>query len=303
MQIATLLKYLQCPDCLRGNLIINNNRLICEKCDAVFDVVDNVPILFKKGQLSAQEKNQIKIFDSHYSKFSETEYKLENWRKSMLNRVFENGFKSNVKTYLDIGCGATGYTVIEGTKRNNWLGIGVDSSIEAILRAKKLADNQNVGDKTAFVVCSAENLPFKKNIFDYISAISVLEHIDNDQNLVKNISYVLKKSGYVYVCVPNAYSRIWPFLWPFYYYIDLKLGHKRHYSIEKIDNYFKKYDLKCHKFFYNGHLLKFYQLFLDRVKKINNNKWWEIEKKDINQNPTGVQLNVIYFRDDVGIPT
>ncbi|HEY4495627.1 MAG TPA: methyltransferase domain-containing protein [Candidatus Paceibacterota bacterium] len=296
MVLRELLKYLQCPNCLRGNLAINNNQLICEKCSVVFNVVDNIPILFKKGQLGYQEKNQIKIFDSHYSKFSGTEYKLENWRESMLNRIFENDFKSNIKTYLDIGCGATGYTVIEGARRNGWLAIGIDSSIEAMARAKKLADQQGVGDKTAFIVCSAENLPFKSGVFDYISAISVLEHLYNDKKAVENISRILKRNGYVYVCVPNAYLKIWPFLWPFYYYFDLKVGHKRHYSVEKIDDYFKKYNLKRYNFFYNGHLLKFYQLFLDKIKKIDNKKWWEIEKKDINQNSAGVQLNAIYCR-------
>ena len=47
-------------------------------------------------------------------------------------------------------------------------------------------------------------------------------------------------------------------------------------------------------FFYNGHLIKFRQIFLDRISLIDEKKWWEMEKKDINKIPSGVQLNAIF---------
>lgn len=169
-----------------------------------------------------------------------------------------------------------------------------------ILRKVKNAIEVNsflsyVFDKTAFVVSTAENSLFKEKMFDYISAISVLEHLQSDEKAMKNILYSLKTEGYIYICVPNAYLRMWPFLWPIYYYYDLKIGHKRHYSIEKLDDYFvNKFGCKKYKVFYNGHLLKFYQIALEKLKLIDGINWWKMEEKDINNQDSGVQLNTIY---------
>ena len=102
----------------------------------------------------------------------------------MLKRIFNHPFKKNIKTYLDIGCSATGYTTIEAAKRNNWLSFGIDISLEAVLKAKALSKKEKVDNKTIFIVCSAEHLPFKNNLFDYISAVSILEHLSNDKKLI-----------------------------------------------------------------------------------------------------------------------
>jgi len=298
MNIEEILKLIQCPNCVCGKLVSGEKKITCADCQSIFSVVDGVPVLISKKELSNQEKSQKKWFENHYAAFSDSEYNLEKWRQSMLNRVFENEFKSQVKYYLDVGCGATGYTVIEGARRNGWISFGTDISLEAMVRAKKLATKEGVGDKTAFIVCSAENIPLKKGTFDYISSISVLEHLENDWQAARELSRVLKEIGFIYVCVPNAYFRIWPFLWPFYYYKDRKIGHKRHYSVEKMDQMFtEKHSFRRHKLFYNGHLIKFIQILLEKLGRISDKKWWQIEKRDISKNSSGVQLNVIYSRE------
>ncbi|MBU1071067.1 methyltransferase domain-containing protein [Patescibacteria group bacterium] len=295
MKINQVLKFLKCPYCHPGRLTLQANpkKLICTKCKIKFDVIDSVPILLKQKHLNQQEKNQLTQFNKHYSKFP-NRYKLENWRKSMLKRIFNHHFTKNIKTYLDIGCGATGYTVIETAKKLNCLSFGVDISLEAILKAQNLAKKQRVSQKTAFVVCSAENLPFKKNTFNYVSAISILEHIKNDKKVINNMAKIINKSGYLYICVPNSYKKISPLLWPIFLYIDKKMGHQRHYSIQGLNKILQKNGFSCHKYFYNGHLVKFIQLALEKLKIINRQTWWQMENKDINNNPTGVQLNAIY---------
>lgn len=298
MKIEQLLKYLECPYCNNHNLNLSENSIYCTDCGINYSIIEDIPVLINTDKLNEQEKKQLKWFNKHYSKFSDDTYHLENWRLSMLNRIFENDFKTMVNTYLDIGCGATGYAVIEGAKRNGWVSIGTDISIEAMVRASKLAEKQGVGNKVAFIVCSAENLPFKNKTFDYVSAISMLEHIKNDTKVIDNISNILKQSGYFYICVPNTYFRMWFFLWPLYFYHDIKIGHKRHYSIEKLDNYLLKNNIfKRYKEFYNGHLIKFYQILLEKLKKIDDKKWWELEAKDINFKNNGVQLNAIYRKE------
>ena len=295
MQIDKILEFIKCPCCVDGSLKPEGDKILCDSCLSIFDVIDGVPVLIKKENLSLHEKKQLKWFDKHYSEFSKEEYRLENWRLSMLNRIFGENTKEKVKTYLDIGCGATGYTVIEAAKRNNWVSFGVDISIEAMLRAKNLARKQGVDHLTAFLVCSAESLPFKNSSLDYISAISVLEHLDNDQQAVKNIYRILKEEGGFYVCVPNAYKRIWLFLWPIYLYFDRKVGHKRHYSIEDLNQRLEKDNLfEFKKVFYNGHLIKLCQIILGKIHLLSEENWWSMEKKDIDSNHSGIQLNAVY---------
>jgi len=293
MNISIILKFIICPSCEGHLQLKGNSRLICQKCKSVFHVIDGIPILIDSTKFNNQERRQQKWFEKHYTEFSKEKYCLENWRESMIRRILEVDFKKKVKTYLDIGCGATGYTTIEAAKRNNWLSFGVDISLEAMTRAKALAKKEGVEEKTAFIVCSAEHLPFKENTFDYVSAISLLEHIENDNIVLKKISQILKDFGYIYICVPNTYKRMWPFLWPIYKYLDYKIGHKRHYSIEGLTN--KMPDiLKLNKVFYNAHLIKLLQLILGKFHLIDDKRWWVMEKKDINTDFMGIQLNAIY---------
>lgn len=295
MNIEKILEFIKCPYCPNDNLIFASEKLTCPNCQNVFPIIDGVPVLLKKENLCQQEKNQAGWFDKHYSQFPKEEYKLENWRLSMLNRIFTVPFKKEVKTYLDIGCGATGYTAIEAAKRNKWVSLGADISIEAMVRAKNLAKNQGVEDLTAFLVCSAENLPFKSNSLDYISAVSLLEHLNDDEKAIRSFATILKKEGHIYICVPNTYKRMWPFLWPVYLYLDRKIGHKRHYAVENLT---KKMmvdtTFEFEKVFYNGHLIKLCQLVFEKFNLIDTQKWWLMENKDINENNMGIQLNAIY---------
>lgn len=295
MRIEELLKYLKCPYCPNENLLLENDNLVCNNCQSIFQIIDGVPVLMKEQDLCGQEKKQAVWFDKHYSRFSKKEYKLEKWRLSMLNRIFQTPFKSKVKTYLDIGCGATGYTVIESARRNKWLSFGMDISIEAGLRANHLAKKQGVEEATAFVVGSAENPPLKSGSLDYISAVSLLEHLEQDARAIESFHNLLRDNGHIYICVPNAYRRIWFFLWPVYFYFDQKIGHKRHYSIKALaDKMEKDNRFQLEDFFYNGHLVKFCQIILDKISLIDEKKWWDIEKKDINKVSSGVQLNAIF---------
>lgn len=297
MKLSRLLLFLKCPLC-QSSLIDKKNKLICRQCKASFAVVEGVPVLLSEDLLNKQEEEQKRWFNRHYSAFSKEEYKLENWRLSMLGRVFSAVSKKKVERYLDIGCGATGYTVIEAAKKNNWLGIGVDISLEAMLRAKNLAQKEGVEEKTAFVVCSAEKLPFKPKTFDYVSAVSVLEHLENDERTTKEVADVLRNDGYFFVCVPNTYAKMWPFLWPIYFLIDLKIGHKRHYSISQLNRKLENNCFELKDFFYNAHLMKLAQLLLEKVGFINDNKWWKIERKDFNKNSMGLQLNAVYAKTE-----
>lgn len=51
------------------------------------------------------------------------------------------------------------------------------------------------------------NFPFENNFFDYIYAVSVLEHVDDLVRVIEETGRVLKPGGKFYVSFPN---RLWP---------------------------------------------------------------------------------------------
>ncbi|MBI5228643.1 class I SAM-dependent methyltransferase [Candidatus Micrarchaeota archaeon] len=54
-------------------------------------------------------------------------------------------------------------------------------------------------------VCSATNLPYKDNSFDYHLSFSVLEHIADPEKYFSEAARVVKKGGYILVSVPFLY--------------------------------------------------------------------------------------------------
>ena len=95
---------------------------------------------------------------------------------------------------LDLGCG-NGKTV--STLLDNILDVtGVDFSSEAVSSCKAL-----FGDKAEFIESDVTELPFTDETFDYVTAVHVLEHIeDGDMPKVsKEIQRVLKPEGYLFI--------------------------------------------------------------------------------------------------------
>jgi len=136
------------------------------------------------------------------------------WHKS--KRRFVKQFittyagKKNI-TILDIGCG-TGKNMEELAQYGDvW---GVDASDDALSFCKKRGLTQI---KKGMV----EHLPFKKDVFNVVCALDILEHVD-DCVVIKEIKRVLKDDGYVVITVP-AFSWLWS-KW------DEILHHKRRYT-------------------------------------------------------------------------
>ena len=84
-------------------------------------------------------------------------------------------------------------------------------------------------------------LPYKDESFDFISALDVLEHINDDDLAVSEISRVLKKNGMVVITVPHNMK--------YYTQQDRLIGHYRRYEIKQIISLFKKFKLKNLKTF------------------------------------------------------
>ncbi len=133
-----------------------------------------------------------------------------------------------VRNILDIGCHGGIFTNHIAKNFPNSKIYGIDISKEAISFAKKTYPN------IKFKISRAENLSFKKKVFDLVTCFEVLEHIENPQIVINEISRVIKRNGYLLVMVPSE-NLIFRFIWFFW----SKLGPGRvwkHTHIQKFRN-------------------------------------------------------------------
>lgn len=97
----------------------------------------------------------------------------------------------NQLTVLDVGCG--GGLLSEKFAALGCQVTGVDRSLPTLAAARKHAEN--VGLSICYFEASAEVLPFEAQQFDVVCCCDVLEHVDNVDQVVEEISRVLKPGG------------------------------------------------------------------------------------------------------------
>ena len=77
---------------------------------------------------------------------------------------------------------------------------GIDLSPAAVKAASLVVPSSNL------TVANAENLPFKKGLFNYLTNIGSLEHYFNPARAIKEMSRVLAPTGLALVLLPNTFG-------------------------------------------------------------------------------------------------
>lgn len=109
------------------------------------------------------------------------------------------------KKFLEIGCGL-GYFSKEAFKLGARV-TGVDIGPKLIKISKKKTPN------ASFIVADASSLPFKNETFDVVLSTEVIEHINKQVIVIKEMFRVLKKGGVLIITTPNRlYKPLFDFL-------------------------------------------------------------------------------------------
>ena len=153
--------------------------------------------------------------------FSEAE-KKNFWfisRNNVLQHLFKKHLGAEIPaSVLEVGCG-TGLVLKALSRFKNYRLTGAEIYLEGLKYARK-----NLPD-LEFIQMDATDMTFQEE-FDAIGAFDVIEHIDEDELVIKNVYHALKKNGCFFVTVPQ-----YMFLWS---EMDDFNCHKRRYSKKEL---------------------------------------------------------------------
>jgi len=177
---------------------------------------------------------------------------------SFFNRIRRT--VSNIGTgsgVLNVGCGDGEYDLLLSSRFLSTFGVDINKRDIFGANAKK-ADNNN------FVVGDGGTLPFKGSSFDNVVCVDVIEHVENDGCLVREISRVTMKGGTLVLCVPNqnyplSYDPINWLLWKLAKkHVKIGMwgfGHLRLYTREEVEDLLRSSGLEIVKVEYLNHYL------------------------------------------------
>jgi ubiquinone/menaquinone biosynthesis C-methylase UbiE len=143
-------------------------------------------------------------------------------RSMRLSRVIKH-IKHGSKV-LDIGCGADA-TFLKTISSQVEEGHGIDFKVST-------NSPSNIHLKQVHL---SDSLPFEDNSFDYVTMLAVLEHIEHDIDILKEVKRVLKPQGKLILTVPSIWAQ------PVLEFLAFKLkivsaseieDHKRYYTFE-----------------------------------------------------------------------
>lgn len=107
----------------------------------------------------------------------------------VLNKIEKQHSKNQHLKILDVGCGA-GF-LSNRLAQESFEVHGIDLSEESLHVAQKYDSTEKVHYQKA----DAYNLPYLEDDFDIVLAMDFLEHVENPEQVVKEISRVLKPGG------------------------------------------------------------------------------------------------------------
>lgn len=99
------------------------------------------------------------------------------------------------KRLLDAGCGVGTYTHV--LQRAGAIALGVDVEEARVAKAK------GEPSSATFVVASVEQLPCRAGSFDLVFSHEVIEHLQDDQQALREAARVLRPGGHLVLYAPN----------------------------------------------------------------------------------------------------
>lgn len=192
------LQYLVCPDCQRELTLcdsstsdsedanrIETGKLLCSQCEAKFPIVRGVP---RFVELS----NYADGFDFQWNKHALTQHDSHSKSTVSEDRFF-NETKWNRElggeVMLEVGCGSGRFTAQAISTKAMVIATDLSGAVDANYRIHKNADNLLIVQSDVY------RMPFRKNSFDKVFCLGVLQHTPDVEKTFRTLPEFLKAGG------------------------------------------------------------------------------------------------------------
>lgn len=251
-----------CPKC-KNKLVKKLNYYFCDVCNFKADIINGVAYFNPEidETFESYNPNALDIFYKYE--------KLHFWfriRRDFILQIF-NKYVGKNSLVMEVGTG-TGYIARE-LKRNGY-NVEISDVHKQFLDFRK---NKAIQKRYQFDINES---PFIEH-FDAIGMFDVLEHIEEDRNVLKNVRKMLNDDGRVIITVP-AHS----WLWSRYDY-----SHKRRYNLKRIRAIFRDsgFDILEAKHFFVSITPLLLMRSLIKRDKFNKNSATNLAEDQISINP------------------
>lgn len=136
-----------------------------------------------------------------------------------LLRSYRDGNQTK-EPVLDLGCGP-GYA-LEELKLQERFVLGLDSSLEAL----GICRRRRQGTGAPLARARADHLPYRDHSLGLIVSLDLLEHVENDEAVLRECCRTLRPGGWLVLSVP-AFRWLWGDH-------DTRFGHRRRYTVPEL---------------------------------------------------------------------
>jgi len=193
MDSERLLPLLRCISC-GVSLRPDCEKLACPACGREYPLVDNIPIMLSPDA----EEN---VWETYFGRLTRRKgdheaansyFSLKNFelvKSSVLGLIGE----ARGLSILDVGCG-TGHLLHSLAGKNLVVGVDISLTMLTFARSKGFSVVQSSGKK----------LPFETGRFELVTAINVLQSLQDGKVLTDELVRVTKPGGRIIVSTPNG---------------------------------------------------------------------------------------------------
>ena len=213
----------RCPQCGKREAIGPDERLWpsgwrCPSCGATLPSVDGISMLAPQSD-AAQIRMSPDAFDG--LSLAEDSHFWFRTRNRLLTGLV-NKYCHYAKSFLEVGCGnGTVLRAMAGARK--WERIaGMEFHVNALLNARA-----RLGDRVELIQADARKIMIE-GAFDMVGAFDVIEHIVEDEAVIRQMRSALAPGGHLILAVPQH-----PFLWSA---SDVAAQHVRRYRRGELES-------------------------------------------------------------------
>ena len=121
------------------------------------------------------------------------------FHKKKYGEIFKHVPKDKVTKVVELACGTGVYTKLLLADFPFVIATDIDKKMVKIAKEKL---------KCRFVVCDSTAIPFKESSIDLVMGISILHHVHNRIDVIKESQRILNPNSFFAFCEPNKLSQI-----------------------------------------------------------------------------------------------